>query len=207
MPSVYDLKSRFQALLRPLVGGLARVGVRPNHITVGALVGSVAVGTLVILGRQRPLVLLALPAWLFLRMALNALDGMLAREHAMATRLGAVLNEMGDVVSDLALYLPLAAVRPDAAWSAVAFACGGVLTETSGILAQALGASRRYDGPMGKSDRALVVGALGVAAVVWPPSLGWWRWVLAAAALLAGVTCLNRLRAGLRELRSREVPS
>ncbi|MCU0290906.1 MAG: CDP-alcohol phosphatidyltransferase family protein [Thermoanaerobaculaceae bacterium] len=207
MPSVYDLKARFQALLRPLVGGLARAGVRPNHITVGALVGSVAVGTLVILGRQRPLVLLILPAWLFLRMALNALDGMLAREHAMATRLGAVLNEMGDIVSDLSLYLPLAAVRPEAAWSAVAFALGAVLTETSGILAQALGASRRYDGPMGKSDRALVVGALGVAAVVWPPSLGWWRWVLAAAAALAVLTCLNRLRAGLGALRSREVPS
>jgi phosphatidylglycerophosphate synthase len=207
MPSVYDLKARFQGLLRPLVGGLARAGVRPNHVTVGALVGSFAVGGVIVLGRQRPLVLLALPAWLFLRMALNALDGMLAREHNLASKLGAVLNELSDVLSDLALYLPLAAVRPDAAWSAVAFAFGAVLTETSGILTQALGASRRYDGPMGKSDRAFLVGALGVAAVAWPPSLGWWKWVLAAAAAMAVLTCLNRLRAGLGELSRREVPS
>ncbi len=40
-------------------------------------------------------------------MALNAIDGMLAREHAMQTPLGAMLNELGDVVSDAALYLPL----------------------------------------------------------------------------------------------------
>ena len=36
---------------------------------------------------------------------------MLAREHDMKTRLGAILNELGDVLSDSALYLPLA-TRP-----------------------------------------------------------------------------------------------
>ena len=43
-------------------------------------------------------------------MALNALDGMLAREFNQKSRLGAVLNELGDVVSDTALYLPIALV-------------------------------------------------------------------------------------------------
>lgn len=42
----------------------------------------------------------------FIRMALNALDGMLARECNQQTRLGAILNETGDVISDIALYLP-----------------------------------------------------------------------------------------------------
>jgi phosphatidylglycerophosphate synthase len=39
-------------------------------------------------------------------MALNALDGMLARECNQQTRLGAILNETGDVISDIALYFP-----------------------------------------------------------------------------------------------------
>jgi hypothetical protein len=39
--------------------------------------------------KRRPL--LVLPGFLFVRMALNAIDGMLAREHAMKSRLGAVL--------------------------------------------------------------------------------------------------------------------
>lgn len=204
MPSVYDLKTRFQALLRPLVGGMARAGVRPNHLTVGALLGSFATGVLVLLASRRPAWLLVLPAWLFSRMALNALDGMLAREHGMVTRLGGVLNEMGDVLSDLALYLPLAAVRPGAAWAVVAFVLGAVLTETSGVLGQALGARRHYEGPMGKSDRALLVGLLAVLAVAWPRSVAAWEWVLGAAAALTVLTCWNRLRAALAELSAGE---
>ena len=49
-----------------------------------------------------------LPAVLFVRMALNAIDGMLAREHGQKSALGAFLNELCDVVSDAALYLPFA---------------------------------------------------------------------------------------------------
>ena len=58
---------------------------------------------------------LLLPLWLFVRMALNAVDGMLAREFGQKSRLGAYLNEISDVVSDAALYAPFAwlgAVRP-----------------------------------------------------------------------------------------------
>ena len=55
-----------------------------------------------------PFVLLLLPVWMLVRMALNALDGMMAREMEMATAAGAVLNEVGDVLSDLVLYVPLA---------------------------------------------------------------------------------------------------
>jgi len=75
MASVYDLKPRFQALLRPLIGRLARAGVTPNAVTLAAVAGSVAVGGLVALARDRPALLLLLPVWLFLRMALNAIDG------------------------------------------------------------------------------------------------------------------------------------
>jgi len=196
VPSVYDLKPRFQALLRPLIHGLAAAGATANTVTVAAMLGSLGVGALLLLWHSR-WVLLAVPVWLFLRMALNAVDGMMARELGMATRLGAVLNELGDVLSDLALYLPLAAVAPPAAWFVVAFAFGAVLTELSGILAQALGDLRRYEGPMGKSDRAALVGTLMVVTVIWPELGRWWPWVFAAAAALAALTCWNRLRAAL----------
>ena len=101
MPSVYDLKTRFQKLLRPLVGGMARAGVRPNHLTVGALVGSVAVGASVLLASHRPLWLLGLPVWLLMRMALNALDGMLAVDAVAGTRPRAAWEGVGDRKSDV----------------------------------------------------------------------------------------------------------
>src|SRR2546425_518121 len=107
MPSIYDLKPRFQALLRPLIAKLAAWGCTPNLLTSLALFLSLIVGSAILFARETPAILLLLPAWLFLRMALNAMDGMLARELNMKSTLGAVLNEVGDVLSDLALYLPL----------------------------------------------------------------------------------------------------
>ena len=203
MPSVYDLKPRFQALLRPLIRVLAAAGVTANAVTLAALAGSLGVGALLLVWHSR-WALLAIPVWLFVRMALNAIDGMMARELGMASRLGAVLNELGDVLSDLALYLPLAALAPPAAWAVVAFAFGAVLAELAGILAQALGDRRRYEGPMGKSDRAALVGVLAVATVVRPALGRWWTWVFAIAAALAAVTCWNRLRVAARAF---ETPS
>ena len=57
-------------------------------------------------------VFLLIPVWLLVRMALNAIDGMLAREFGQKSGLGAYLNEIGDVVSDAALYAPFALVAP-----------------------------------------------------------------------------------------------
>ncbi len=112
MVTVYALKPRFQRLLRPLVGRLARAGVTANQVTVAAAVGSLAVGALVAsLAALRPLFLL-FAAWLLVRMALNAIDGMLAREFGQESRLGGYLNELGDMISDAALYAPFALVAP-----------------------------------------------------------------------------------------------
>ena len=87
-------------------------------------------------------------------MALNAIDGMLAREHGQASKLGMYLNELCDVVSDLALILRLC--RPIfPAWGVVAFAIAAVLVEFAGVLGIAAGTGRNYAGPFGKSDRAL----------------------------------------------------
>ncbi len=201
MPSVYDLKPRFQGLLRPLVDACVERGVRPNHLTLAALLGSLAVGGGLCFARPRPLLLLSLPVWLLLRMALNAMDGMAAREHGMQTSLGAALNELGDVLSDLALYLPLALLAPGLVWPVAVFCLGAALTEFAGVLGQALGARRHLEGPMGKSDRALVVGALGLVTAFLPRILAWWPIVLWITALLTLVTMANRLRAAFADLR------
>jgi CDP-diacylglycerol--glycerol-3-phosphate 3-phosphatidyltransferase len=67
---------------------------------------------------------------------------------------------MGDVLSDIVLYYPLYLLfSMDQIWI-MAFLLLSVLNEFAGILGQAIGGERRYDGPMGKSDRALVVGVL-----------------------------------------------
>lgn len=142
---------------------------------------------------------LLLPLWLFLRMALNAIDGMLAREHNQKSVLGAYLNELTDVISDAALYLPFALIAPfDAFWVGLVIWLAAV-SEMAGALGPMVGASRRYEGPMGKSDRAFVFGALGLWLGLFASLPNWIFWLMPVVAVLMMINIFNRIRAGLSE--------
>jgi len=199
--TLYDLKPRFQALLRPLVAALAARGVTANQVTLAALAGSILVGSLIAQLAANAAVFLLLPVWLFLRMALNAIDGMLAREFNQKSTLGAYLNELSDVVSDAASYAPFALVAPFApGWVMVVVGLSG-LAEFAGALGPLVGAPRRYDGPLGKSDRALVFGALGFWIGIGGPVPDWLAWLMPTLALLLVATVINRIRRGMRDAR------
>jgi CDP-diacylglycerol--glycerol-3-phosphate 3-phosphatidyltransferase len=209
--SIYSLKPRFQALLRPAVARLARWGVSANQVTVAAALVSIALGLLLCLALRRDpgasRLFLLLPLWMFLRMACNAVDGMLAREFGQKSSLGAYLNELTDVVSDSILYLPFAFL-PHFAPYFPALAVGAVIvlaviSEMTGTVAVMTGASRRYDGPMGKSDRAFVFGLLALAVGCGLPPAPWLAWLFPALAVLIAATIVNRVRRGLAEL---EIP-
>ena len=88
--TIYALKPRFQMLLRPLVTPLPRIGVTANMVTAGAALGSIAIGAVVAWRAESRTVFLLIPIWLFARMALNAIDGMLAREFQQKSVLGGV---------------------------------------------------------------------------------------------------------------------
>lgn len=200
MATVYDLKPRFQALLRPLVRNLAAAGVTANQVTVSAAVLSVAAGGVLAVCAGSRASLVVLPAVLFVRMALNAIDGMLAREHGQKSRLGAMLNETGDVVSDAALYLalvPALGAFGASAWPIVLFTVAAILSEFVGVVGQTITGSRRYDGPMGKSDRAAAVGLVAAALAAGAPGGVWLDGAMLALAVLALATSVNRARQSL----------
>jgi CDP-diacylglycerol--glycerol-3-phosphate 3-phosphatidyltransferase len=197
MPTLYALKPAFQSTLRPLVDMLAANGATANQVTLAAAFLSVAAGAVMAAFPTVGWVFLLLPAVLFFRMALNAIDGMLAREHGQASRLGMYLNELCDVVSDLALILPFALVAPFPTWGVAAFAIAAVLAEFAGVLGVAAGSGRNYVGPFGKSDRALALGVIAVLVATGfaLPLIA--PWIFPAMAALSLVTAVNRVRAGL----------
>ena len=195
--TVYDLKPRFQALLRPLCARMARAGITANAVTIAALVLSLAEGVWLALTPGAPPALIALPAVLFVRMALNAIDGMLAREFHQMSDLGAFLNEGGDIVSDMVLYLPFTLVPGVRDALVVLVVMLAVVSELTGIFGALFGGARRYDGPFGKSDRALFFGALAlVLAVGIEPGL-WSEIALWLAVALGVLTIVNRARRAL----------
>jgi phosphatidylglycerophosphate synthase len=199
LATIYDLKPKFQALLRPLAGGLARAGVTANAVTVAALLLSIAQGAWLALAPGAALPLLLLPLTLFLRMALNAIDGLMAKEHGQMTPHGAVLNELSDVAADAALYLPFALIPGVSPGLVVLLVVTGVIAEMAGALGPLIKAPRRYDGPFGKSDRALAFGLLAMLlGLGLAPGL-WTSLYLALLLALSAYTVVNRARAIVAE--------
>lgn len=198
MPSIYQLKPAFQNLLRPLVRTLAAAGVTANQVTISAFLLSCAGGLALVWQPSARWPWLLLPALLFVRMALNAVDGMLAREFGQKSRLGAFLNELGDVLSDSVLILPLALLSAQP-WLPVMVALLAVVSEMTGVLGLMVGSTRRYDGPLGKSDRAFVLGAVGLLLGLGVAPGQWLDAVWAVMCLLLLLTIANRMRQALRE--------
>jgi len=200
VPTLYTLKPAFQRVLRPVCDYLARHGISPNQVTVGAVVLSLVQGFWLMLEPGTRAALLLLPLVLFMRMALNAIDGMLAGQQGMKTPLGCVLNELGDVIADAVLYLPFALIPGVKPVLVVLLVVSGIIVELAGVTAVQIGASRRYDGPLGKCDRASLFGfialllGLGVAP-------GQWVDVILACGLLFSLYTINkRVRNGIGEL-------
>ena len=197
--SIYELKPKFQNLLRPFAIKLEARGVTANQVTLAACAISVILGLILTALSDYEWLFILIPIWLFVRMALNAIDGMLAREFNQKSRLGGYLNEITDVVSDAALYLPFAFVYPFDGLQIGLIIWLSALTEFCGVLGQVQGKTRRYDGPLGKSDRAFLFGLIATVYALLGQLPAWSVWVLYVAVFLLAITCVNRVRMGLGE--------
>jgi CDP-diacylglycerol--glycerol-3-phosphate 3-phosphatidyltransferase len=158
VPTTYDLKPAFQRTLLPMMGRLRQAGITPNALTWMAIALSGGLGYAFVLGLEQRTWFFIVTAGLLLRMALNALDGMMARQFDMTSKAGAVLNELGDVVSDALVMWPLALLPEVHVGWVAALLWMSAVNECAGVLGAAVGEERRYEGPMGKSDRTLVWG-------------------------------------------------
>lgn len=191
--SIYKLKPAFQNLLRPAVNVLARKGITANQITLAALVLSFITSLFLFFTGPGAWWLL-LPVVLFVRMAMNAVDGMLAREHNMQSSLGYVLNEICDLVSDAAVYLCFYTVTGFNSFWLFVFVLLAWLSEVIAILIHQISGSRANQGPMGKSDRAFVFSVFAILLSYFGDLSQWAPWLLAAINLLMVITLFRRLR-------------
>ena len=199
--SIYALKPKFQNLLRPIVKKLVCSGYTANQVTLFAFILSILVGiTLCVASFLHQFIfLLILPLWMFIRMALNAIDGMLAREHHQQTPLGGYLNELTDVVADGFLFLPFYWTLSSMNWLIWVVIILSILTEFAGVLGQVHGNSRRYDGPMGKSDRAFIFGVFAILLVIFKGFTSYIHYCVLIIVLLLILTLYNRINNGLKK--------
>jgi len=159
---LYDIKPAFRQFLSRFLPWLRPI--HPDVLTWGALGCSVASAVLLFFAKTNRWLFLVIPLLLFLRIALNALDGLLAQATGKARPFGEVLNEATDRLSDLAIllgiaYSPFSSVR----WG-IPTVAAVLFSSYIGILGKAVGAGRQYNGILGKADRMLWFGVVCLIA-------------------------------------------
>lgn len=194
MISIYQFKSKFQQLLKPILNGMRNIGISPNQLTISAIVLSMGLGICLWQVNDFRLALIIVPIGLFVRMALNALDGMMATQYNLQSKKGEMLNEIGDVISDLCIYIPLIQLPNVNPIFVLLFVAITVLNEFAGVLAKVLSGVRRYDGPMGKSDRAFTVGITLILLFYFPGLSSYLDIILVGSCVLMIISTFARLK-------------
>ena len=136
MISVYKLKPKFQDLIRPLAVKLNKWGITPNTITVLAVVLSAFIGNSLYRQADYRMALLMVPFLYLLRMVLNALDGIIAKEFNKQSSVGEILNEMGDVISDVLIFIGLLGFKDVNLLILIGFISLSIINEFSGVLSK-----------------------------------------------------------------------
>jgi phosphatidylglycerophosphate synthase len=155
MKGIYGIKPWFQRQLQPIAKLL--MNVHPDVITWSAFGVSLVAAALLYGASERPwMAVLSVPL-LMARLALNALDGMVAKESGKARAAGQVINELSDRLSDVSIFLSFA-FWPDIKMHLLLLAMVSMLIVSYvGILGKAAGAEREYGGLLGKADRMILL--------------------------------------------------
>ncbi len=144
-------------------------GIHPDVISYLSIVAS-AVAALCFWGAGTyPSLLIVGPAFCYLRLWFNMLDGMVALASGKASWRGEILNDLPDRVSDVVIFTGVAHSGLNSPLSGYWAAILALLTAYVGMLGQAVGVQREFSGVMAKPWRMVVLhlGAWGMLASLW----------------------------------------
>ncbi|WP_338999006.1 CDP-alcohol phosphatidyltransferase family protein [Fusobacterium animalis] len=194
--SIYKLKTKFQNLLMPICRKLVDLKVTPNQITLTTILLNIIFAGIIYKFSNFTYLFLIVPIFLFLRMALNALDGMIANKFNQKTKIGIFYNEAGDVVSDTVFfYVFLRVVRVNEMYNLL-FIFLSALSEYIGVVTVMVDNKRHYEGPMGKSDRAFLISLLAI--IYFFIGNQYFDYILILAIILLIFTIYNRIKSSLK---------
>ncbi|HEX8003247.1 MAG TPA: CDP-alcohol phosphatidyltransferase family protein [Mycobacteriales bacterium] len=191
MDGLYALKPWYARRLRPVRAALVARRVPPHALTAAGVAAAAAGGAALATGHG-----LLVPPLVAARLAFANLDGSVARDTGRATPWGSVVNEAGDRLADVALLAGAFALAP--APLVLAALLAATLPSWVALAGAAAGAPRANGGPLGKTERCLL---LCVAALVPAATPGVLAAVVAGSLLTAGVRLAGARRALARSAR------
>jgi phosphatidylglycerophosphate synthase len=146
-----------------------RLGIHPNWVSYSSMVAAAGSGLCFWQAGGYPVLLLPAAGFLYIRLWLNMLDGMVALESGQASRTGEIANELPDRISDVVIFVGVGhsglCAPLGGYWAAIA----ALLVAYVGTLGQAVGARREFGGVMSKPWRMVVLhlGAWITLGLLW----------------------------------------
>jgi phosphatidylglycerophosphate synthase len=147
----------FRATARFSVNLCVRWQIHPDAVSYLSIVASLAAGICFLNSSAHSWLLLLGPAFCYVRLWLNMLDGMVALASGKASLRGEILNDLPDRISDVLIFAGIAhsgLCNPFLAYWAAILA---LFTAYVGTFGQAVAAKREFGGIMSKPWRMVMV--------------------------------------------------
>jgi phosphatidylglycerophosphate synthase len=147
----------FRASANGAVRVCLRLNIHPDTISYLSMVASGVAAVCFWRAGKEPELLIIAPAFCYLRLWFNMLDGMVAMASGKASWRGEILNDLPDRISDIVVFVGVAhsgLCSPLAGYWAALMA---VLTAYVGMFGQAVGVQREFSGVMSKPWRMVTL--------------------------------------------------
>lgn len=154
-------------------------------------------------------VLLLVPPFLILRMMMNALDGMLAREYGTGSVSGEIWNEGLDIIGDNICYGILLFVPDISKWPIVLFIILSWAAEFFGVLGKSMPSGvRRHETFLGgKPDRAVWMGLMALILFFKPMFIEFVGYYILVVCFFVFMTNVLRIRKIISESKGKKYES
>ncbi len=197
---IYSIKPLFQKSLAPLKRILVKWKVSPTAINLLALLISISGGLAIYYSQYYIILLIYVPFMAFIRTALNALDGLVARELKVKNqKFGEVLNEFTDRLSDISIFSAFIFMPQVNTYLASATLVIILTNSYLSILSKAAGGKRQYGGLVGKADRMIYLGIFSIIVLI-TSNFNILNYFLAFISLATIITLIQRFIATKGEL-------
>ena len=220
-PSEYKPTSRrpigdiFRLTARGAVRVCVRYGIHPDTISYLSMVAAALAAVCFWQSENYPWLLIIGPAFCYLRLWFNMLDGMVALASGKASWRGEILNDLPDRISDVMIFAGVAHSGLNSVISGYWAAIFALLTAYVGLFGQAVGVQREFSGIMSKPWRmvTLHIGAWITLGLLWwdDAQIHWgrltildWTCIVVVLGCLQTIAVrLNRIMRALAEKQSR----
>lgn len=196
---IYAIKPWWQRRLTSIEDTLVIHHIHPDLITLAGVGCAALIGIALFFSAYIHLLILAVAPLAVARLAVNALDGLVARRTGMARPWGEVFNECCDRLADILVFVGLAfnpLVNATLVWGTLVCI---LFNSYLGTVSKAAGGKRQFGGLLAKADRMIYMGLFSYVVFFYGGIA--WNWLLLAFIPATLFTIVQRASWAYRDLK------